>query len=543
MRGDTHARKFDPYVPGVLLRRLVTAPVEPVLRQEGTVVFVDLSGFTRLSERMSRKGKEGAENVVETINFCFSVLLSDAYQMGGSLLKFGGDALLVWFEGEGHPLRGCGSAVAMRHTLRRIGRIRTGGSEVVLRMSVGVHSGTYETFLVGGSHREYLIAGPAVSSVVEMEAAASAGQILVSTATARLLPERWTGVACGPGVLLARVPEQPSWTPGDAHELPPDDDVAACLSTAVRAHLRGAPAAAEHRTATVAFLQYGSLDRMIATSGPAAAADALDELVRAAQEAADRYEICFLNSDIAADGGKLLFTAGAPRAVGDDEERMLLAMRQIVDSGTKLPIRIGVNRGHTFTGEVGPDYRRTYVVMGDVTNLAARLSARARWGTILTTEDALRRSRTRFATAALPPFMVKGKRRAIEAFEVEEVLRTPPGAQGGKRLPLIGRDRELEILKRSIDGASDARGAFIELVGETGSGKSRLLAEARELGQGMRFIHATCETYTQAIPYFSWRAPLRQLLGLSWDDPESLRSSGCRRIWNCSTRSCSRGSR
>ena len=78
-------------------------------------------------------------------------LLAEAYANGGSLLKFGGDALLLWFEGEDHPVRACASAVSMRSTLRRIGRIQVGTGTVVLRMSVGVHSGSYQTFLVGGS--------------------------------------------------------------------------------------------------------------------------------------------------------------------------------------------------------------------------------------------------------------------------------------------------------------------------------------------------------------------------------------------------------
>ncbi len=57
-------------------------------------------------------------------------------------------------------------------------------------------------------------------------------------------------------------------------------------------------------------------------------------------------------------------------------------------------------------------------------------------------------------------------------------------------------------------------------MGETGSGKSRLLGEARELGEGMRVLHATCEVYTRETPYAVWRDLLRQLLGLGWDDPE-----------------------
>jgi class 3 adenylate cyclase len=133
--------KFDRYIPHVLLRRLVAAPEDLVETREGTVVFVDASGFTRLSERLARKGREGAERLTDAINACFSALLADAHANGGSLIKFGGDALLLWFEGDDHPLRACASAVAMRTTIRRVGRIRARGAQIILRMSAGVHIG------------------------------------------------------------------------------------------------------------------------------------------------------------------------------------------------------------------------------------------------------------------------------------------------------------------------------------------------------------------------------------------------------------------
>ena len=59
---------------------------------------------------------------------------------------------------------------------------------------------------------------------------------------------------------------------------------------------------------------------------------------------------------------------------------MLLAVREIMDADGPLPIRIGVNRGSVFVGEVGPPYRRTFTVMGDAVNLAARLMAKAEPG-------------------------------------------------------------------------------------------------------------------------------------------------------------------
>jgi len=502
------------------MRHLVSAPGEPVRSLEGTVVFADLSGFTRLSERLARTGREGAEHLVDTINTSFSALLADAYAYGGSMLKFGGDALMLWFEGDEHPLRACASACAMRSTLRSAGRIRAGSSNVVLRMSVGVHSGFYETFLVGGSHREYLVAGPAASTVVAMEASASSGQILLSKETARRLPAGCLGSPHGPGVLLARAPLTTTATPSEPLLRPPDDAIAACLSTAVRAHVLPAPAVPEHRTATIGFLHFGKLDELIETGGVATAAEQLDELVRVVQDAVERYEVCLLDSDIAANGGKLRLSAGAPRAVGDDEERMLLALRQIVDASTRLPVRIGIHRGHVFSGEIGPPYRRTYALMGDAVNLAARLMTKAPFGRIYATREVLDRSQTGFQETELEPFLAKGKKRPVHAWDVGPPRRAAQPGAVRRRLPLIGRSRELETLRSGILASGLGYGTLIELVGETGSGKSRLLSEARALAGEIRFVHSTCEPYTRDTPYAAWRDPLRQLLGVGSEDPE-----------------------
>ena len=306
--------KLDRYAPRGLLQRLVEDPAAPVKTLDGTVVFVDISGFTKLSERLARYGREGAEHLTDSINACFSALLADAYGRGGSLWKFGGDAMLLWFEGTGHAERACQAAIAMRRTLRSVGRIRAGAASIVLRMSVGVHSGAYDTFLVGGSHREYVIAGPAASAVVAMEGAASAGQILLSRATAERLPDRCLGDAVGPGVLLARAPASHASAPAEAPARASDDDIAGCLPTALRAHILGGVDTPEHRTATVAFVQFTQFDVLIAERGAAEAAVALDELVRIVQEAADRYEVALLGSDVTGGGGKLLLTRwGAAR--------------------------------------------------------------------------------------------------------------------------------------------------------------------------------------------------------------------------------------
>ena len=103
----------------------------------------------------------------------------------------------------------------MRRALRVVGRLTVLGQRISLRMSVGVHSGLFNFFLVGESHREFVVTGPGASAVVEMEGTADAGEIVISAATAAALRPSLVGPAEGPGVpaaaaaVAARAP--PSW--------------------------------------------------------------------------------------------------------------------------------------------------------------------------------------------------------------------------------------------------------------------------------------------------------------------------------------------
>jgi class 3 adenylate cyclase len=134
------------YVARILQQHLANDPASRCWTTEGTAVFVDISGFTRLSERLARKGREGAEQITEAIGKSFEGVLAIAYDNGGSLLKFGGDALLLWFEDEAHAGRACRAAVLMRRVLRDVGRIELPGATVTLRMTQGVHTARYHFF-------------------------------------------------------------------------------------------------------------------------------------------------------------------------------------------------------------------------------------------------------------------------------------------------------------------------------------------------------------------------------------------------------------
>jgi len=95
-------RGLGRYVPRRAAEWDLDAPGRRWQEVEASLCFVDISGFTPLSERLARRGRIGAEELTELLNRVFGQMLALAYERGGSLLKFGGDALLLMFASPDH---------------------------------------------------------------------------------------------------------------------------------------------------------------------------------------------------------------------------------------------------------------------------------------------------------------------------------------------------------------------------------------------------------------------------------------------------------
>ncbi|MGE5274767.1 MAG: adenylate/guanylate cyclase domain-containing protein, partial [Verrucomicrobiota bacterium] len=432
--------RLQPYVPRLVIEWLRESPERCYRQVEGSLAFVDVSGFTSLTERLSRRGKVGAEEMNQILNECFTECLSSAYEFGAGVIKWGGDAVLLLFEGDRHERRACRAAFEMQRTMRRVGRIRTDSGSVTLRMSIGVHSGSLDFFLVGDLHRELVVTGPAATRTVAIEAIADAGEIAISPQTAAALDPRDLGREKDTAILLRRGPDVEGER-GEAIEDAETLDLVSCIPVSVRGHLLAGATEPEHRLMTAAFIHVMGADDRLARDGPDALSAALAATLDAIEGTALDHGVSFFDTDIYLGGAKAMLMAGAPVSTGADEERMLRAMRAVLDSDLPLPLRVGVTRGRIFVGDFGPAYRRTYTVTGDSVNLAARLMSRAEPGQILVENEVVERSRTRFEIAALEPFTVKGKNEPVRAHALGRALGTTAGDTA--QTPLVGRDREL----------------------------------------------------------------------------------------------------
>jgi len=528
---DAHRarQRLRPYVSGLALHWLETNPGARHRAVPGSLAFVDISGFTALTEKLATKGKVGAEEMSDLLNAAFADLLEEAYFYGASLVKWGGDAVLLLFEGDEHAALACRAAYEMRRAMRTIGRLRTSVGMVQLRMSVGIHSGTFDFFLSGRRHHELLVAGPAATLTARMEQAAEAGEIVVSADTADRLPSSCVGAAKGDGFLL-RTPPRPAprarcWVPAAQPAEP-----GSCLDPAIRDQLLTEVGDSEHRQVAVGFLEVSGVDELLARQGPGAVASALDDLIVVVQEECAHHSVSFWETDISADGFKVMLVAGAPRSSGHDEEGLLRAARTILDRHKgPVRLRIGVNCGRVFSGGFGPPFRRTWSVKGDAVNLAARVMGKADGEQLVATEALLRRVNCRVEAELLPPFMVKGKRQAVRAAKVSAVSgdRAVDTSFAG---PFVGRRTEMDALMAAARAAATGHGSGIAVIGDPGIGKSRLVDHACRRLPDTDVLRSFASAYESSTPYFAVQRLMRAAIRLGPDAPDAYVVGQLRRV-------------
>ena len=242
-----------------------------------------------------------------------------------------------------------------------------------------------------------------------LEHAATMGEVLVGNATAAALGPTLVRPHGDVGHLLVGSP-RPASAPRPHPESEPSPAVLEqLLPSALWNYLSQPSREPEHRTVAVAFIRFDGTDTVLAEDGPEALAAAFDELLRNVQEATAAHDVSFLDTDVDANGGKIMLVGGAPRSAGDDTDRLLTTVCEIVNRAGRLSLRAGISHGRVFTGDTGSPTRRTYSVKGDAVNLAARLAARADPGSILMAADVLEHTRRSYAVLEAPMAQLRAR--------------------------------------------------------------------------------------------------------------------------------------
>jgi class 3 adenylate cyclase/tetratricopeptide (TPR) repeat protein len=535
------------YLPASLVHAISAEPslAVPWCRAvEGTMVMADLSGFTAISERLAKLGDEGAERLTAVINSFFERMLKTASFYVGDTLTFGGDAILLLFQGEGHADRGVAAALGMLKQVQRAAAVDAGDARVKIGMSVGAHSDSFLLAAVGLPETEVraLFLGRGSEQVALAEAQADRGQVTVSQATGKLIRARIRTAKAGE---YRRVEEfdAKNVCPPMPDEIALSDRQAAFLAPFLPPYVYETPGASapphlqltpEHRRVAIVFVNILGLNDLIERNGVGAALEQLQSYAAMLTLLSEKHHGFVVSSDIATRGSKLILTFGAPLAheyAAANAARFALELNVwLRDAGLDIEHRIGVNGGHVFAGEIGPSFRRQYTVMGDAVNLAARLMAAAHSGEAYVSRDFLTQAGPSFCGRELPPMKVKGKEQPVSVCVLEEEKQAGRHvhlwAHSSRAWPrMFGRRTELRLIQEAWEGAQEGRGRTMLVVGEAGVGKTRLLEEALNgMTEAALTTRLACFEHLQAAPFAPWMQSLDSLLDLGRDEAAEERT-------------------
>jgi len=229
-------------------------------------------------------------------------------------------------------------------------------------------------------------------------------------------------------------------------------------------------------------------------------------------------------------GDAVMAVFGIPSVREDDAMRAVRAAAEIrgrlpavaEEVGVGLGLRIGVNTGLVLVGE-GEN-----LAVGDAVNVAARLEQAAAPDEILLGPETLQLVRDAVRVEPVEPLALKGKSRPVPAVRLLDVDLHAPGFLRRFDVPLVGRARELGLLRDAWDRAvAESRCHLFTLLGAAGVGKSRLVAELlATLGGEVSVLSGRCLHYGEGITFWPLQEALADVGGPAEPVLERLRTGG-----------------
>src|SRR5262245_25655551 len=270
----------------------------------------------------------------------------------------------------------------------------------------------------------------------------------------------------------------------------------------------------ERKQVTVLFADLKGSMELLADRDPEEARKILDPVLERMMEAVHHYEGTV--NQVMGDGIMALF--GAPIAHEDHAVRACYAALRMQEAvkrygdearrlqGVNVQIRVGLNSGEVVVRAIGSDLRMDYSAVGQTTHLAARMEQLASPGSIFLTMATLRHAEGYVEIKPLGLVPVKGLSEPVEVYEATGAgaVRSRFQAAAARGLSrFVGRDAEVEQLRKALEQARTGRGQLVAVIGEPGVGKSRLFYEFvhSHRTQGWLILQASSVSHGKATSY------------------------------------------
>lgn len=288
----------------------------------------------------------------------------------------------------------------------------------------------------------------------------------------------------------------------------------------------------ERKQVTVMFCDMVGFTPLVDKIGPAEAYGLMDKVYEILIRQVHEFEGTV--NEMTGDGVMALF--GAPIALEDAPQRALWSAQSIhreiaafCDQNKKIApfqMRIGINTGPVVVGTLGNDLRVEFKAVGDTVNLASRMENLAEPGTTYVTEKTFRLTRNLFRYKPLGRKTVKGKKGSIPVYQVQsarqDIYRPRLGSERMIYSAMVGRDSELNRVELQLMKVINGEGSIVNIIGEAGIGKSRLVAELkrREGMQRVTQVEGRAISMGRNLSFHPFIDMLKQWAHIRKDDDE-----------------------
>lgn len=462
-------------------------------------MFLDLSGFTSLTEQLMQRDTQGAEELSKVLNHIFQPTVSLVYARGAFIPYFAGDSFTAIFPAESkneiqHAIQQVlqSSYEILERFQREQQDEHSPLGEYNIGIKIGLSIGELEWGIVGNNRKSYYFRGDPIDGASNAQVRARSLEAVCDEAFARhLLAFDIYGTTIDNGFVkldiqdLSEIKATLDTAPMKLPKLPdPDPQIMAeYLPTEVFTNT----SIGEFRNVVSVFVSFGEVNSY----------EALDHFASIVLDQSQNFGGYFKEIDFGDKGGVMFCIFGAPVSFENNTERALEFVAAIsedlrhLQSLTGATYRIGMASGLAFAGVIGSPERCQYAAVGARVNLGARLMMKAHWGQVMTDENVQRNRNFKFIYQGeghfkgfeqpLPNYLLTGRNLAGRASFSGEYF---------------GRNTEIQQLLAFSAPLRENRFAGVAFIfGEAGIGKSRLSYELRRhIRDAMSVSWFTCQS-------------------------------------------------
>jgi class 3 adenylate cyclase/tetratricopeptide (TPR) repeat protein len=429
-------------------------------------LFLDLSGFTAMTETLLQRGNEGAEILSNILNNIFNPLVETVYAQGGFIPYFAGDAFHAVFPCEKNDLDGKNILALAYNFVQRFGANQY-SEEFIIKCKIGVTFGTTEWGIVGASHKGFYFRGTAIERSADCQTKAKAQQIIFDDFLLNKINTDFKYSKLDSALYIFEDTNIAVQTPKNKQILVEINEATGLRflpKSVIEFNQSG-----EFRDIVTVFISFeGVKDH-----------DSFNVFATLVLDQIYNFSGYFKEIDFGDKGGVMLAFFGAPLSYENNSQRALEFAESIASEAKNLPdvrVSIGISAGTAYTGIIGGYERAQYAAVGSRVNLAARLMASAEKGTIFTDQEIIKNKNFRFTYEGNIAY--KGISKDIATYKLV-------GRKGEDELSfaglMVGRQEELqELIQFATPILSNQFAGIVTLFGEAGIGKSRMAFEFKK---------------------------------------------------------------